>query len=644
MSDEEITIRVVNKHLEREDGITDILFKIMKSTPLKKVFKYYKSRITNGEYGRIDDVEAFHFSFNGKRISEEATAQQIHLEDDGQIDCYLPSIEELAGLYNSAIEEQAAISTPSNKELPIQINFINEDGEVLQLKTKPSELANQVFDRYARQQGTPILLGRIMYKYGYNGKKVPPNVIIGSIGIDNNAIVYVKAILPKRIDFNNKIVFNMPGYVKYNPRCFINEKVPINDITGTITDYDEDNGLFIIDCYTIGKTKQYDMDHFITLLQDYYSNLNGFYQDIRLYLFFLVLKYEDQVEQLDADQALDKPNAIMLRLIKIKQQIHRLLGIINGAVTSKEEWGEEGITMFNYFSDRLKEVLSSLADKKKSHLSNKSIHKVKKPLLEPEEAVWVKRWPNNDKTLEPSWEKGTIRSYTEHEDIDGYGPRRVYSVEFDNGDLQTDIEDCHVVPEANFTQEYDLESVGIKRLLDKDSSDQWASEVGWHTVEIDGLEEAFVYMSDALEAINLKNEAAGFIEQQIPKTTIYQEFEVEFCILQSIGRLSDPIMRRIGRILLRFVLSGVEHDGLYWKAAQGHRNDHHITQMKDSVYKFALSKQCEILDFGPVSIIYASYYGASDSRYLIHVIKLAIGPIYYRSTGLSLLYMFRRMP
>jgi len=632
MSDEEITIRVVNKHLEREDGITDILFKIMKSTPLKKVFKYYKSRITNGEYGRIDDVEAFHFSFNGKRISEEATAQQIHLEDDGQIDCYLPSIEELAGLYNSAIEEQAAISTPSNKELPIQINFINEDGEVLQLKTKPSELANQVFDRYARQQGTPILLGRIMYKYGYNGKKVPPNVIIGSIGIDNNAIVYVKAILPKRIDFNNKIVFNMPGYVKYNPRCFINEKVPINDITGTITDYDEDNGLFIIDCYTIGKTKQYDMDHFITLLQDYYSNLNGFYQDIRLYLFFLVLKYEDQVEQLDADQALDKPNAIMLRLIKIKQQIHRLLGIINGAVTSKEEWGEEGITMFNYFSDRLKEVLSSLADKKKSHLSNKSIHKVKKPLFEPEETVWAKLWPNNNKNLEPSWEKGTIRSYTEHEDIDGYGPRRVYSVEFDNGECRSDIEDYHVIPDKEYKYKDSHTGDGIKKIVDEDSSDPWAREVGWYTVDIKGTEETFVHMSDALRVI--MSGATMFFNrpQHLSMREDYQQsvLYLRIDVLQLMDRISDPIMRRIGDILLQptekkhALLYEVEQEGLIWKAAYEHYNDKQTNQMRDGIYKLALSKQCKIFAFVSYVLLFAVSGSISYTLFLPYRTNLSI--------------------
>jgi len=521
-----------------------------------------------------------------------------------------------------AAEAMAAIqiqqeSVRLNNESQIIINFIDEDGEVLQLKATKNERTFDLFTRYASQQGTPYLLSGVMCDFTYNGKSIPFNVTIRDVGIVassdknniNNAIIYVTTKLPSKSDFDSRIIPNISTFVKNKPRFFIDEKVPINDITGTITEYDKDNGLFIIGCHTIDKTYQYDMDQFITLLQDYYSNLNGFYQDYRLYLLVLELKYEDQVEQLDTNH-LDEPNAIILRIIKIRQQIYRLLSFINGAVTSKEEWGVVEKNMFNYFSGKLREVLSSLADKKKSLLSNSSIHKVNKPVLESEEAVWVKQWPNNDKTLQHSWIRGTVRSYTEHKDIDGYGPRRVYSVELvagkDSGDLLVHIEDYHVIPEANFSQEYDLESIGVNHVFDKDSSDQWAREIGWHTVEIDGSEETFVYMSDAIEAINLKNEAATYLEQQSPKTTIYQEFGVEFCILQSIGRLSDPIMRRIGRILLLFVLSGVEYDGLYWKAAQGHYTDRHTTQMKDSLYKFALSKQCEAFD--SVSIMLPLWY------------------------------------
>ena len=67
-----------------------------------------------------------------------------------------------------------------------------------------------------------------------------------------------------------------------------------------------------------------------------------------------------------------------------------------------------------------------------------------------------------------SWEKGTITSYTEHEDIDGYGPRRVYSVKFDNGNLQEHIEDYQVTLEGEYLlskRVKELDWKGVKRVV-----------------------------------------------------------------------------------------------------------------------------------------------------------------------------------
>jgi len=359
-----------------------------------------------------------------------------------------------------------------------------------------------------------------------------------------------------------------------------------------------DTGTFIL-VTPDGDTSQYDTDQFITLLQKYYSDLNGFYQDIKLYLEGLVSKYESQVEQLDTDQSLDKPNAIILRMIKIRQQIHRLLSVIN-SVTDEDE---RGLSKLDSFSDRLRNALSSLTDEMKSHVSNTSLHKVKKPLFESEDIVRV----------QPTGRKGIVRSYKEYDDIDGYGPRRVYSVEFDNGECRSDIEDYQVIPGTEYMGMGDQNEIvlegetKLKHIFDEDSSDPWAREVGWYTVEMKGVEDTFVHLSEATLAHASGSSVVlnrGSMHDDYKKSVSY----LRIGVLQLIDRISDPIMRRIGEVLLQPVeyrpaedeFCEVEQEGFIWKTAQGHDTDGNTNQVRDSIYKFALLKQCKI--FASVSI------------------------------------------
>ena len=94
----------------------------------------------------------------------------------------------------AAIQIQREATQTLNNESPLNINFIDEDGEVLQLQTKPGELTSHVFDRYALQQGTPFLLSGIMYHYIYNGEWIPLSSTVGDIGTDagdDPIIIYV---------------------------------------------------------------------------------------------------------------------------------------------------------------------------------------------------------------------------------------------------------------------------------------------------------------------------------------------------------------------------------------------------------------------------------------------------------------------
>jgi len=509
-------------------------------------------------------------------------------------------LQDILGKIHGDADKYRQISLSS-----INITFIDQDGEVLQLQTTKNERTSDLFYRYARHQGTPFLLSGIMYHFIYNGELIPLSSTVGDIEIfagDDPIIIYVGTRLPKRKDLE-RIINNIPVLVKRNPRCFINQKVINNqdggDAVGTVRDYLDDTGTFII-VKPDGDTPHYETtDQFIILLQEYYSDF--YTRDIAVFLETSILKYKSQVEQLDT-QGIDRPNAIITRMIKIRQQIYRLLKSINSAATDQEKWGEGAMDMFDDFSRRLGEVLSSLSDEMKMHISSTSLHKVKKPLLESEEVVWVERWSNGEHYLE----RGTITSYTEHADIDGYGPRRVYSIRFGNGDLQTDIEDYHVVPEVNYKFKEYWESIGVTRVFDEDSSDQWAREIGWHTVEID----PFIHLSEAIREI-----VWGYQKQ------------MELGMLQVIDRISDPIMQRIGRLLMRRLDSesdywGMENSEVFWKRAQGHYNDGNTNRMKDSVLTFAISRQCYGRGF-TVSTC-ASCNVVFPTRHILHTINILI--------------------
>eukprot|EP00573_Skeletonema_grethae_P011470 CAMPEP_0201710392 /NCGR_PEP_ID=MMETSP0578-20130828/58607_1 /ASSEMBLY_ACC=CAM_ASM_000663 /TAXON_ID=267565 /ORGANISM="Skeletonema grethea, Strain CCMP 1804" /LENGTH=184 /DNA_ID=CAMNT_0048199423 /DNA_START=67 /DNA_END=621 /DNA_ORIENTATION=+ len=77
--DAPITIRV------KDQGGEETMFKIKKSTKMKKVFEAYASR-------KGVDVGALRFLLDGERISETASPKMLELEDEDQIDCVLQQL------------------------------------------------------------------------------------------------------------------------------------------------------------------------------------------------------------------------------------------------------------------------------------------------------------------------------------------------------------------------------------------------------------------------------------------------------------------------------------------------------------------------------------------------------------------------
>jgi len=132
-------------------------------------------------------------------------------------------------------------------------------------------------------------------------------------------------------------------------------------------------------------------------------------------------------------------------------------------------------------------------------------------------------------------------------------------------------------------------------------------------VELKGVEDTFVHLSEAMLAHASGSSVVlnrGSMHDDYKKSVSY----LRIGVLQLIDRISDPIMRRIGEVLLQPVeyrpaedeFCEVEQEGFIWNMARGHHTDQHTTQMRDSLYKFALLKQCKL--FGSVSIVCSSFY------------------------------------
>ena len=363
------------------------------------------------------------------------------------------------------------------------------------------------------------------------------------------------------------------------------------------------------------------MDQFIALLQDYYSNLDGFAHDFFGYLQGLVSKHQSQVEMLATNQDLDKPNQILLRIIKIERQIYRLLNYIDD-VKDQELCGEDEMKLFSHYTEKLGKALSSLAVKRRIHLTYKSIHRVNKPIkpvYEPGDLVYVLR-QNEDKDVGPTWEKRTIISSKEYEDIDAYGPRRTYTIRWvkSSSDVYYPIfenrkdlvvEDYQVMSIEDYEMRKHMkesEWKGVKHVCDQDSTDQWAREVGWYTVNIERIEEAFVYLSHALRAyninqaiikrgdlkvndLNLPREWVQFFKAVAEKggaDDVMKNLNAELDLIRVYERIPDPNMKLICRALI-YCLHRTDDDLMLvkrWKVALGQFLDGNITSAKFAAY------------------------------------------------------------
>ena len=130
-----------------------------------------------------------------------------------------------------------------------------------------------------------------------------------------------------------------------------------------------------------------------------------------------------------------------------------------------------------------------------------------KPLFEVGDAVYAAWWDpklnmNKRTGLNASWYPGSVLSYkTIGRNM--YGPLREYSIKYDDGDVLQQLEDCWIFSKMDYelTMKFDQwKPIGVRKKFDKQSDDMWAKRVGWYEVTVDGENQSFSFLYDAMKA------------------------------------------------------------------------------------------------------------------------------------------------
>lgn len=144
-----------------------------------------------------------------------------------------------------------------------------------------------------------------------------------------------------------------------------------------------------------------------------------------------------------------------------------------------------------------------------------------KPLLKVGDEVTAAWWPPTTPDITevaPSgWYRGVIASFktvfpNKSSSSNYYGPVRVYSVNFDDGDFGSDIPEQFVFLHEEYEimtmhdddgeDDEDMVWKGVRTVTDRHTDDPWAKHVGWYVATIDGQDHTFSLLSDALRAVD----------------------------------------------------------------------------------------------------------------------------------------------
>jgi len=273
---------------------------------------------------------------------------------------------------------------------------------------------------------------------------------------NNNIIIHVKVQqIVSRNKFDSQLA-DIAKYVKNYPDRFIGQqitKAPNESELGTVMEYTKDEKGDIL---SLVDDTDVPIDTFIGALRQYYFDaiVDGLTQDLWCYLQRQIDKSKSEMNRLDEDikeLEIDRlrvdTNELMLRLLKVIQDIELSLLFSANLAKPSSYISYGGVcTRARGCCETLKKLFREMHDKRRAILANKSIRLVNKPMFDVGDFVNAKWSPS-------AYKRGVVKSYEEDdEEDDGYGPHRVYKVEFDNGITRENIEDYQIDehPEADW--------------------------------------------------------------------------------------------------------------------------------------------------------------------------------------------------
>ncbi|KAL9179151.1 hypothetical protein ACHAXT_000193 [Thalassiosira profunda] len=443
--------------------------------PMSRVFEEYAS--ANGI-----PLDALQFCFHGLSLPVECplTAGQLGMsEEDNMI---------RVKVLKDRLPKRKPVST---------ISFVDEVGTKLDLAAQPNLHMYRLFQTYSEMRGMGLVW--VLLRYIYKGERLSTleDDTIAQLGMTDGDIIYVSLQMPSRKQLEGAKKDVAQIFEVDLPHSFVNCRVvdqsgegglPSEEI-GTVVSYSGhgDDTIWTAE-YPNNITKQYTRSELIRCAQTYYE-MNGFEHDALAHLEQQAERLQSEVSSLEQRGDADADASILLAL-RIEQEIDQLQKLV-------ESWPTFDNVQRKFLGLRLAliEVRKALVPKGKAI----------KPVLRAGETVNAK-WRQGDSSGALSWMRGKVESSQCFEDR-GYGPRREYCVRFDNGDVRDGIAEDQLMSEKTAGLINEPKWIGVEHRFDTESTDPWASNMGWFVAKIDGIEEPFTHLTDALRAFDAQTVA-----------------------------------------------------------------------------------------------------------------------------------------
>ncbi|KAL9179152.1 hypothetical protein ACHAXT_000194 [Thalassiosira profunda] len=556
------------------------------------------------------------------------------------------------------------------------ICFVDEVGTILDLDAHPHLQLYRLCQTYFKMRGMGLVYD--LLQFTFKGERLllqfrckdllcdARDETLSQLGMTDGDIIYVSFQMPSRKQLDEDIkaipqlaqvqpphsfvncrVVDDPAYEPsetMSPEEFVPHRVVGTSQFGTVVGYSghRDDTIWTAE-YPDNITKKYTRDELIDCMQTYYWEKNGFERDVLAHLEQQAERLQSEMSSLEQGEGADG-DASILNALRIEQEIDQLEKNLARLPGFRGIVAEQTLGRLEF----------NLGDVRRALVRDGICCKANKPMLMAGETVYAKRWQADNSDAEPSWKRGRVESFQcFDEDASGYGPRREYCVTFDDGDVQNGISEDQVAYESEHRTKREFSEtkwIGVERRVDTESTDPWASKVGWYVAKIEGIEQPFTYLFDALRAYDAQTvawEGADIEEEQLinipsdgwhvmleslkEQNVTYSEIKtrqrMRVRLLLSRERVAhNSDMHRIGTVLFQWANrtpTNGDDDELEqlgcklartYKECQGQFLDGNATSMRERLYLFALIRQCveEAWDFDQLCRFFIGAEGNID--------------------------------